>query len=184
MPETTATKKATAKRNTTRIKPVAKTAKPAQPARAVRVRDFRPDEYVTVRNGYDGCLIYRSSKTGEKFVFENFGDTHDIEIQELKKARNDAKAFFRNGWFLIDDPDVITYLGLGEYYKNAFTYEDFDKLAEMTPEEISEKIAKVSPGQRETIAHRARTMIADGRIDSHRAIAALEQGLGVQLNRY
>lgn len=147
----------------------------------VKKRTFRPDEYVTVRNGFDGKLVYKSSKTGEKYVFDHFGDEHDIEIQELKKARNDAKKFFENNWFLIDDPDVVEYLGVGEYYKNAFSYGEFEQLAEMSAEEIAERMEKISEGQKVTIAHQARKMIAEGKIDSMKAITALEKGLGVQL---
>lgn len=147
----------------------------------VKKRTFRPDEYVTVRNGFDGKLVYRSSKSGEKYVFGKFGDEHDIEIQELKKARNDAKKFFENNWFLIDDPDVIEYLGIGEYYKNAFSYDDFDQLTAMSADEIAERMKKVSDGQKVAIAHHARRLIAEGKIDSMKAILALEKGLGVQL---
>lgn len=177
---TSTTKKPTAR------KPVAprKTADPKETeakAIVVKKRTFRPDEYVTVRNGFDGKLVYKSSKTGEKFVFDRFGDEHDMEIQELKKARNDAKKFFANNWFLIDDPDVIEYLGVGEYYKHAFAYDEFEQLAEMSAEEITERMEKVSEGQKVTIAHQARKMIADGKIDSMKAITALEKGLGVQL---
>lgn len=154
--------------------------KPAEKP-VVHKRELRPDDYVTVKNGYDGRLIYKSSKTGEKFEFERFGDEHDMELQELKKAKNDAKAFFRNNWFLIEDPDVIEYLGIGEYYKNALKYDEFSELANMTADEISERMKKVSEGQKVTIAHHARRMIANGEIDSLKAISALEEGLGVQL---
>lgn len=174
------TKKPTARKPVAPRKPAA--PKAAEPQEiVVKKRTFRPDEYVTVRNGFDGKLVYKSSKTGEKYVFDRFGDEHDMEIQELKKARNDAKKFFANNWFLLDDPDVIEYLGVGEYYKNAFSYDDFDKLTEMSADEISERMAKVSEGQKVSIAHQARKMIAEGKIDSMKAITALEKGLGVQL---
>lgn len=148
---------------------------------AVKKRTFKPDDYVTVRNGFQGKLVYKSSKTGEKYVFDHFGDEHDMEIQELKKARNDSKKFFLKNWFLIDDPEVIEYLGLTEYYRNALSYEDFDRIAEMTADEITERMSKVSEGQKTAVAYHARKLIADGKIDSMKAITALEKGLGVQL---
>ena len=76
---------------------------------------------------------------------------------------------------------MIEYLGLSEYYKNAFSYDEFDQLADMTADEIAERMTKVSEGQKIAIAHHARRMIAEGKIDSMRAITALEKGLGVQL---
>jgi hypothetical protein len=179
---TSTTKKPAARKTSTASKvSIPKEAKTERKPVVVKKRTFKPDDYVTVRNGFDGRLVYKSSKTGEKFVFERFGDEHDMEIQELKKARNDAKKFFANNWFLIDDPEVIEYLGLSEYYKNAFSYDEFDQLADMTADEIAERMTKVSEGQKIAIAHHARRMIAEGKIDSMRAITALEKGLGVQL---
>lgn len=159
-------------------------AEPAVPAKEqirVKRKELDPEMYVTVRNGYHGLLIYKSSKTGEVFEFEDFGDEHDIELQELKKAKNDSKAFFENNWFLIDDWDVIEYLGLTKYYKDAFSFEEFEAMAEMTADEIEEKMKHISKGQKSAVAHYARKLIGDGKIDSMKAINALESGLGVQL---
>ena len=76
---------------------------------------------------------------------------------------------------------MIEYLGLTEYYKDALSYDEFDQLAEMSADEIADRMTRVSEGQKIAIAHHARRMIAEGRIDSLKAIAALEKGLGVQL---
>ena len=165
-----APRKPAVKREAVNDKPVTKTR-----------RTFQPDDFVTVRNGFQGKLVYKSSKTGEKYTFDGFGDEHEMEIQELKKAKNDSKKFFANNWFLIDDPEVIDYLGVREYYKDALTYEEFDKLADMTAEEIAERLSRVSEGQKMSVAHHAKKMVMDGKIDSMKAIAALEKGLGVTL---
>ena len=185
--ETTA-KKPTARRVTKKVKvPEQVTEEQAvakQPVRksvTVKPKKLDPEMYVTVRNGFPGLLVYKSSKTGEKYVFDRFGDEHDISLQELKKAKNDSKAFFENNWFLIDDPEVIEYLGLTQYYKNAFSYDDFEELTQMTADEVREKMQLISKGQKAAVARYARQLIAEGRIDSLKVITALENGLGVQL---
>ena len=53
-----------------------------------------PDTLVTVRNGFQGILVYKSKKTGEKFVWETFGAEQEIELKELKNAKNSSKTFF------------------------------------------------------------------------------------------
>ena len=171
------TRKPSTPRKTAVKKEVVKDSKPITKTR----RTFKPDDFVTVRNGFQGKLVYKSSKTGEKYTFDGFGDEHEMEIQELKKAKNDSKKFFANNWFLIDDPEVIDYLGVREYYKDALTYEEFDQLAEMSAEEIAARLRKVSEGQKISVAHHAKKMVMDGKIDSMKAIAALEKGLGVTL---
>lgn len=182
-PKTTARKTASRRKAKPAVEPAAEPAAELAAAKpiAVKKRELRPDEYVTIRSGFDGKLILKSTRTGEKFIFAGFGDEHDIELQDLRKMKNTAKGLFENNWILIDDPDVIEYLGVGEYYRNALKYDEFDDIAKMSAAEIAERMKLVSAGQKETIAHHARRMVADGRIDSMKAIAALEEGLGVQL---
>lgn len=137
--------------------------------------------YVTVRNGFPGLLVYVSKRTGETFLFEGFGTEHEMELQELKSCKNNSKGFFENNWFLIDDPEVIEFLGVGEYYRNAFSYAEFEAMADMTADEIAEKMKHISPGQKLAVTRYAARLIREGRIDSLKVIKTLEDGLGVQL---
>ena len=59
-------------------------------------RDLPLNMIVTVRNGFNGRLVYKSPRTGERFVWDEFGDEQDLEFQELRNARNSQKAFFEN----------------------------------------------------------------------------------------
>ena len=140
-----------------------------------------PHQYITVRNGFQGRLIYVSKRTGEKFVWENFGDEQEIELIELKNAKNASKKFFINNWFVFEDSWVIDYLGVGQFYRNALRLEDFDRVFTLSPDEIRETIGKLSAGQKRSLAYRAKELIARGEIDSNRAIAALEESLGIEL---
>lgn len=147
----------------------------------IQVRELDPNEFVTVRNGFNGKLIYCSKRTQEEFVWPAFGDEQDIQLQELKNAKNTAKAFFENNWFLFDDPAVIEYLGVSRFYQNALTYDNFDDLFDMSPEEIERKVALLSDGQKLSVRYRARQLIEEGAIDSRKVITALEDSLGVEL---
>lgn len=138
-------------------------------------------QYVTVRNGFQGRLFYKSKHTGEKFVWREFGDEQEMELRELKNAKNSAKKFFINNWFMFDEDWIVDYLGMKQYYKNAVSIADFDAIFQKSADEIREVISGMSPGQRKSAAYRARQLIADGAIDSNRAIAALEDALGVAL---
>lgn len=140
-----------------------------------------PSMYITVKNGFNGTLVYKSRKTGERFIWEAFGDEQEMELAELKNAKNSYKTFFVNNWFLFDDPEVAEWLGVGQYYKHALNFETFDKLFEKTPEEIEKTILGLSSGQKKTVAFRAKQMIAEGAIDSMRVINALEKCLCVEL---
>jgi len=144
-------------------------------------KNLDPNMIVTVRNGANGILIYKSRKTHETFRWECFGDEQDMELQELKNARNSSKAFFQNNWFLIDDPEVIEYLGVEKFYQYALDYDSFNDLFNKEPNEIKSIISGLSNGQKKTIAYRAKQLITDGVIDSIKVINALEESLSIEL---
>lgn len=144
-------------------------------------KDLDPNMYVVVKNGFNGTLVYKSKKTGERFIWQAFGDEQEMELSELKSARNSSKAFFTNNWFLFDDPEVIDWLGMSQYYKHALNSKSFDKLFEQSPDEIKCSISELSDGQKKSVVFRAKQLIADGVIDSIKVITALEDSLSVEL---
>ncbi len=144
-------------------------------------KDIDPDQYITVRNGFQGRLVYKSKKTGEKYVWDAFGDEQDMELSELKRARSSSKAHFINNWFMFNEPWVVDYLGVGQFYKSAVRIEDFDKIFSLPASEVEKALDGMPEGQKRSAAYRARQLIEEGAIDSNKTIAALEKGLGVQL---
>lgn len=144
-----------------------------------------PTTLVTVKNGFQGVLVYTSSRTRERFIWDSFGAEQDLELQELKNAKNSSKKFFENNWFLIDDIDVIEYLGVGRLYKDALGFEDFETLFSKTPEEVTEIVSKLSEGQKRSVAYKAQQLIEEKSkaLDSIAVIEALENALKIQLPR-
>ena len=170
------------KKNVADIKAEDKPVENPEPTQyRVRSEELDPNMYVPVRNGFNGKLIYISRKSGERYTWEHFGDEQDMELRELRAAKTTYKSFFENNWFLIDDPAVIEYLGVERYYANALSYNDFDTLFELSPNEIEEKIAQLSDGQKSSLKYRVRQLIRDGAIDSIKVINTLEKSLGVEL---
>lgn len=138
-------------------------------------------QFVSVRNGFQGKLVYISKRTGEKFVWSDYGDEQEMELLELKNAKNANKAFFQNNWFMFDEEWIPEYLGVKQFYRYALPLDHFDELFEMSPAEVKERVSKLSKGQKKSVAYRARALIAEGGIDSIRVISALEDALGIEL---
>lgn len=155
----------------------------AQKEEKIIPKDVSPNTIVTVRNGFQGRLVYISPRTHERFVWERFGDEQDMEIKELRNAKSASKAFFAKNWFMFDEENewVVSYLGLDRYYKHAIKMEDFDDIFEMAPNKISETVRNMSSGQKKSLSYRARKLVADGAIDSRKVITALENALGTEL---
>lgn len=156
-------------------------AAPEAPAKPIIPKDIDPDQIVTVRNGFQGQLVYKSKRTGERWEWDEFGAEQDMELSELKNARNSNKKYFINNWFMFDEDWIVDYLGLGQYYRNALPIDSFDELFEKKPADIEEVVSKLSEGQKKSVSYRARQLIAEGGIDSRKAIEALERSLGIEL---
>lgn len=141
------------------------------------------NELIPVRNGYQGRLVYKSPRTHEKFVWPEFGSEQMVELLELRNAKNTYKKYYMNNWFMFDEEYswVIDYLGLGQYYKYALKVDSFDDVFQKSAAEIEKIVPKLSSGQKSSLSYRARQLIAEGEIDSNKAIAALERSLGVEL---
>jgi len=144
-------------------------------------KEIDPNQIITVRNGFQGRLVYKSKRTGERWSWESFGAEQDMELSELKNARNSNKKYFINNWFMFDEPWIVDYIGMSQYYKFAIAISDFDKLFEKPVAEIERAVSKLSDGQKKSIAYRAKQLIASGGIDSNKTIATLEKCLGVEL---
>lgn len=144
-------------------------------------KDVDVHQLVTVRNGFHGQLIYKSKRTGEVYIWEEFGDEQSIELSELRNAKASNKKFFSNNWFMFDDEWVVDYLGVRQFYKNALTIDNFDDIFDKSPDEIRDIVYGLSDGQRRSMIYRARQLIANGTIDSHKKIQALESSLKTNL---
>lgn len=152
-------------------------------AAPIVAKEIDPNQIIVVRSGFHGRLVYKSPRTREKFVWGEFGSDQEMELRELRNAKSANKKYFENNWFMFDEEFewVIGYLGLNQYYKNALSIDGFDNLFKKSPSDIEKSIAKLSIGQKKSVSYRAKQLIADGEIDSNKAIAALEKALGIEL---
>ena len=155
----------------------------AEERKKFTAKDVDLSQIITVLNGFHGVLTYKSKRTGEEFRWEDFGDEQDMELSELRNARNSHKKFFQNNWFMFypEDMWVVDFLGLSREYKYALPVDGFDDLFDMDPDEVTETLSNMTKGQKRSVSYRAKQLIAEGAIDSNRVISALEKGLNTTL---
>lgn len=153
----------------------------ATTVKAIIPKDVDPTQYVTVRNGFQGRLVYRSRKTGEMFIWDEFGSEQEMELRELRNAKNSYKSFFINNWFMFDEDWIVDYLGVRQYYKNAIPIDGFDNIFSMKSAELKRTIAGLSAGQKKSVAYRAKELISEQKIDSLSVISVLEEALDIEL---
>lgn len=154
---------------------------PVEKKASMRAADIDPTQYVIVRNGFHGKLIYDSQRTGEHFVWKDFGDEQEMELRELRNAKNSYKKYFENNWFMFEEDWIIEYLGVKQYYRHAISIDQFDNIFKLSADELRQVIAKLSNGQKKSVAYRAKELIKEEVIDSMSVVRTLEELLGVEL---
>jgi hypothetical protein len=156
-----------------------------KPIKVIKTKQKLPlDMMVDCANCTHGRLVYVSKRqNGYVLEWTDFGDTQPIELAELVSMKNTYPRFFRDNWIMIDDIDVLDYLGVTSFYKNALKVETFDEFFSLSPMEIKEKISVMTNGMKKTVAFRASELIENGSkvMDSRATISAIEEALGFDL---
>lgn len=172
-----------ARRATTKTAaPKTTTAKTPVEQPVVSTAEITNEIMVECRSGVSGNLIYKSSlNPGYVVEWNGLGEIQEMEYRELVSMRGNQRRFFEENWILIDDPAVIKKLGVGRYYQNSLSTDDFEDVFNMSADEIKEIVPALPGGTKDAIASEAKKKIDSGELDSRSAIKALEDSLDVEL---
>lgn len=150
--------------------------------KAKKKRKIERDELVTVMNYTTGKVVYQSKKTGAEWVFHEFGDTDEIEVNELVTMKNAHRRYLTEPWLFILDEDVVDYLGLNKVYENLLEPEEVDRFFELSSNKMREILEKAPSGLKQLIASKAIQKIKDGSLDSMSRIKVIEETLNVSFD--
>ena len=156
-------------------------AEQAEQGRPIIPKNVDPNTIVTVRNGFQGRLVYHSKRTNERWVWDAFNSEQEMELRELRDARNSAKSFFEKNWWMFDEPWITEYLGVQQYYRHSLRIDQFDEVFRAPVPKMKKILSEIPEGQKKSVAYRAKELIASGDIDSRKTISALEELLGEEL---
>lgn len=155
-----------------------------KPKKRLTLKDIPPLTLVEVRSNFYGTLVYVSRKTGYEIVWNEFGTSQYMTVEELSTMRNTQINFFKNNWIVLEGEnaqDILEMLQVDRFYVNAIDIDNFDEIFSMSPDEITETISKLPDGTKESIARRAFELIESKKLDSMKCIEALEKALNVEL---
>ena len=156
----------------------------AQETKVMRKKQIDLDMLVPCRNVTDGRLIYKSRKTGLQTVWTNHGDIEYMDVGELLTMKASQPKFLNEPWLVIEDEDIVEYLGLKHLYKRLVDTEDLASFFAKSHEEMAQILDRIPNGTKDTIATRARKMIEEGTLYDNRKIRVLEEKLKIDLSLF
>ena len=150
----------------------------------MRKKQIDLDMLVPCRNVTDGRLVYKSRKTGLQTIWMSHGDIEYIDVGELLTMKASQPKFLNEPWLVIENDDVVEYLGLKHLYQRLVGTEDLDLFFNKTHTEMAEILDRIPNGTKDAIATRARKLVEEGTLYDNRKIRALEEKLKIDLSLF
>jgi hypothetical protein len=153
-----------------------------------------PDTLVSVKSNCYGRLIWKS-KDGAKVVWDNYGDTHDIYIRELREMRISSPRFFADNLIIITGfsdgqeaiegtiADIYKTIGIIRFYNGEVDLDGFDDIHKWSEKEIKSRVKGMTKGAKENLAVAVIEGVASGKLDSFKTVEAFEEALGCKLTQ-
>lgn len=131
-------------------------------------------EMIPVRSVCYGNLTYVSKRTGMITTWGEFGAIEWIEFGELITMKSSSPKFFTKPWIIIENEEVVEFLGLAQKYKEMIDVENIEEFFRKPIAEIKSLIKASPKGIQETITLKARDMIREETLTDIRVIRALD----------
>ena len=149
------------------------------------VRKFAPDELIVCRSITFGELLLTGKKSKLLYSWANYGDTTEVEYQDLQALKSTRSSYLFKPRFIIEDEELVEQWGkdFGDIYKNI---EDIDAedLLKLPVAQLRSKLKKASKGVQLAVKNIAGDKVLNGSLDSLAKIKAIDEILGTDLKLY
>ena len=149
------------------------------------IRKFAPDDLIVCRSITFGELLLTGKKSKLLYSWANYGDTTEVEFQDLQALKSTRSSYLFKPRFIIEDEELVEQWGkdFGDIYKNI---EDIDAedLLKLPVSQLRSKLKKASKGVQLAVKNIAGDKILNGSLDSLAKIRAIDEILGTDLKLY
>lgn len=150
---------------------------------APKKRKIDKDEEISCRSVVSGELVYISRRTHNQIDWDEYGAIQYITVEELMTMKSQQKSFLVRPWIIIEDEDVVDYLGLRSVYDSIVPLEDLEGfLLNSDLSQLAIDIQKAPRGIKELLADKAREMIVNETLHDTRVIKILNNELNIDLS--
>ena len=142
------------------------------------VKTYKPDDLISCKSVTVGELLCPGKKTGELYIWANYGDTTEVEYQDLLALRTSKSKYIYEPLFIIEDEELLKekrWSELNDLYEKIYSVEDFDELFSLSNGEF-EALLKILPnGVKNSIKIEVGSRIEKGTFDSIQKIKIIDK---------
>lgn len=144
-------------------------------------RKFAQDDMILCKSVTYGELLLPGKKSKLLYIWSNYGDTTEVEFQDLQALRSTRSAYLMNPYFVIEDEELLEqWPELKNLYDKVVAL-DVDNLFSLPINQFKKKLRDIPIGFKDSIKNIAGEKIRNGSLDSIAKINALDEILGTEL---
>lgn len=144
-------------------------------------RKFAQDDMILCKSVTYGELLLPGKKSKLLYIWSNYGDTTEVEFQDLQALRSTRSAYLMNPYFVIEDEELLEqWPELKNLYDKVAAL-DVDDLFNLPINQFKKRLREIPVGFRDSIKNIAGEKIRNGSLDSISKINALDEILGTEL---
>lgn len=144
-------------------------------------RKFAQDDMILCKSVTYGELLLPGKKSKLLYIWSNYGDTTEVEFQDLQALRSTRSAYLMNPYFVIEDEELLEqWPELKNLYDKVAAL-DVDNLFNLPINQFKKKLRDIPIGFKDPIKNIAGEKIRSGSLDSIAKINALDEILGTEL---
>lgn len=144
-------------------------------------RQFNQTDLILCRSVTAGWLGV-SGKSGQYYVFENFGDECEIEYQDLFALKSRHSNYIYAPHFVIEDEELLEnprWADVAKFYdEEVYTLEDVDAVLNLPTANFKSALQQLPRGLAKSLQVKVAEKIEDGTFDSLQKIKMIDEVFG------
>ena len=160
-------------------KPAKAEVKP-EPEPVKTQRQFNQNDLILCRSVTAGWLGV-SGKSGQYYVFENFGDECEIEYQDLFALKSRHSNYIYAPLFVIEDEELLSnprWADISKFYDDEVFNKDVDEVLNLPVSNFKKALSQLPKGLAKTLQVKVAEKIEDGTFDSLQKIKIIDEVYG------
>lgn len=143
-------------------------------------RQFNQNDLILCRSVTAGWLGV-SGKSGQYYVFENFGDECEIEYQDLFALKSRRSNYIYAPLFVIEDEELLEnprWKDVAQFYDEKVFSEDIDEVLNLPVSSFKKALEALPKGLAKALQVKVAEKIEDGSFDSLSKIKIIDEVYG------
>lgn len=151
------------------------------PAKKKAPRKFEQNDPILCRSVTYGELLYPAKKSQLLYSWANYGDTTEVEYQDLQALRSTRSAYLNAPYFIIEDEELLEQWPEFKKLYEKIATADIDKIFDMPINKFKAALRNLPSGFKDSIKNIASAKILDGTLDSISKIKAIDEVFNTDL---